>query len=97
MTVNGSATPGVADRVVGAIVTPAGSPETAIAVEPLPDAVSIREACCPAAPAVNFMLDGVTVRVGWLALLPPLLLLQEARPATSRLLAAIEQTLPKNR
>jgi hypothetical protein len=44
------------------------------------------------------MLEGVRVRVGWLALLLLLLLLlHEARPAISRLLAATEKTPPKNR
>ena len=97
MIVSGSATPGVADRVDGEIVTPAGSPLTATVAAPLPaGAVSIRETCSPAAPAVKLMLEGVRVRVGWLALLL-LLLLHEARPAISRLLAATEKTPPKNR
>lgn len=93
----GSATPGVADRVDGEMVTPAGSPVTATVVAPLPaGAVSIRDACCPAAPAVKLMLEGVRVRVGWLALFA-LLLLHEARPATSRLLIATEKRPPKKR
>jgi hypothetical protein len=96
VSVNGSATPGVADNTDGEIVTPAGSPDTAIVVAPVPEgAVSSREAFCPAAPAVNWMVDGVRVRVE--ALLVLLLLLQEATPTTTRLLATRERTPLKNR
>lgn len=98
VSVNGNATPGVADSVDGVIVTPVGSPDVATAAAPLPTgAVSSREACCPAAPAFKLMLDGVSASVGWLALLLLLLLLHEDRQATSRLLAATEKAPPKNR
>ncbi len=48
------ATPGVSDSVAGEIVTPVGSPDTATEAAPVPaGAVSSREACCAAAPAVR--------------------------------------------
>jgi len=96
VSVNGSATPGVADNADGEIVTPVGSPDAAIAVAPVPaGAVSSREACSPAAPAVKGMVAGVTVSV---AALPALLLLpQEATPTTTRLLATREKMPLKNR
>ena len=47
----------------GRCVTPVGSPDTATVAAPVPaGAVSSREACCPAAPAVKWMLEGERVR-----------------------------------
>jgi hypothetical protein len=62
--VSGNAVPGVADSVDGEIVTPVGRPDTVIVAAPVPEgAVSIREVCCPAAPAVRLMVEGVSVSV----------------------------------
>jgi hypothetical protein len=59
----GSAAPGVTDKVEGDIVTPLGRPDTVIVAAPAPaGAASSREACCPAAPAVRLMVEGVSVR-----------------------------------
>ena len=61
---SGSAVPGAADNVDGEIVTPVGRPVTVTIAAPAPaGAASIREACCPAAPAVRLMVDGVSVSV----------------------------------
>jgi hypothetical protein len=90
--VNGSAAPGVADNVEGDIVTPVGSPDTVIVAAPAPaGAASRREACCPAAPAVRLMAEGVSVSEAWDPLLLLPLLLQEARPPASKLQAKSER------
>jgi hypothetical protein len=61
---SGNAVPGVADSVDGEIVTPVGRPDTVIVAAPVPEGVvSIREVCCPAAPAVRLMVEGVSVSV----------------------------------
>jgi hypothetical protein len=63
--VSGSAVPEVADNADGDTVTPVGRPDTVIVAAPLPDgAVSSREACCPAAPAVRLIVEGVSASVG---------------------------------
>ncbi len=63
--VNGNATPGVTDSVAGETVTPLGNPEIeTVAALPPPGAPNRREACSPAAPAVNWMLEGERVSVG---------------------------------
>ena len=60
----GNAAPGAADNVDGEIVTPAGRPDTVIVAAPAPEgAASMREACCPAEPAVRLIVEGVSVRV----------------------------------
>ena len=63
VTITVRATPGVSDSVAGEIVTPVGSPDTATVAAPVPaGAASSREACCAAAPAVKWMLEGEKVR-----------------------------------
>jgi hypothetical protein len=60
--ITGSAAPGVTDNVDGDIVTPVGRPDTVIVTAPAPaGAASSREACCPAAPAVRLIVEGVSV------------------------------------
>ena len=62
--VSGSAVPGVADNVEGEIATPVGRPDTVIVAAPAPaGAASSREACCPPAPAVRLMVEGVSESV----------------------------------
>lgn len=63
VSITGRATPGVSDSAAGESVTPVGSPDPATVAAPVPaGAVSSREACCPAAPAVKWMLEGERVR-----------------------------------
>lgn len=92
--VSGKATPGVADNVAGETVTPLGNPDTeTVAALPPTAGPSRRETCSPAAPAVNWMLEGESVSVGCeapsplLVLLPPL---QEPRPTMMTALATSE-------
>ena len=74
-----------------------------VALAPVPaGAVRSREAGCPVAPAVNLMLEGDSVSMGALPLLPlpfPLLVLppQDARPMVSNPVARTEAAPMKNR
>jgi hypothetical protein len=103
VSVSGKAVPGVSESVAGEIETPVGNPDTVTVAAPVPaGAVSSREACCPPLPAVSLMLEGESVSVGALPLLPllsPLLVLppQDARPMASKPVAKIETTLVNNR
>jgi hypothetical protein len=97
------AVPGVSESVAGEIETPVGNPVTVTVAAPVPaGAVSSREAGCPLPPAVSLMLEGESVSVGVLPLLPllfPLLPLppQDARPPASKPVARIENAPVNNR
>jgi hypothetical protein len=63
--VTGNAVPGVRESVAGEIVTPDGNPDTVmVTMPPAVAPASSSEACCPFAPAVKVMLDGVSANVG---------------------------------
>lgn len=103
VSVNGKAVPGVRERVDGEIATPVGNPDTVTVAALVPaDADSRREACCPLAPAVSWKLEGESVSIGALPLLPLLFALlvlppQDARPIASRPVARTEAVPVKSR